>query len=119
VAVLIATGTDPAPLVVRHKCDTPLCTKPEDLTTGTQADNIQDAVTRGRINLSGLALPHHRRAVRRAARIEARLRRCTGCRTVKSFDDFYRAKRNLDGLQSECKDCQRARKAERKARVLK
>jgi Mor family transcriptional regulator len=39
----ISTG-----LVVRHKCDNPNCINPEHLEIGTQADNIQDMVDRGR-----------------------------------------------------------------------
>ena len=34
--------------VVRHTCDTPLCVNPEHLILGTQADNIRDAIKRGR-----------------------------------------------------------------------
>lgn len=37
-------------LVVRHKCDNPLCCKPDHLTMGTQADNIADREARGRGN---------------------------------------------------------------------
>jgi hypothetical protein len=35
-------------LVVRHKCDTPLCVNPYHLETGTVADNVMDRVIRGR-----------------------------------------------------------------------
>lgn len=35
-------------LVVRHKCDNPRCINPEHLELGTQAENIQDRVKRGR-----------------------------------------------------------------------
>jgi hypothetical protein len=35
--------------VVRHACDNPPCINPEHLQIGTQADNIADAVRRGRI----------------------------------------------------------------------
>lgn len=37
-----------AGVVVRHRCDTPLCVNPEHLETGTQLDNIHDAIARGR-----------------------------------------------------------------------
>lgn len=36
--------------VVRHSCDNPRCINPDHLSLGTQSDNIQDAVRRGRHN---------------------------------------------------------------------
>jgi hypothetical protein len=34
---------------VRHKCDTPLCIEIEHLILGTQQDNVQDMIDRGRL----------------------------------------------------------------------
>lgn len=49
VAYWMATGSFPEfGLVVRHKCDNPLCVNPRHLEVGTQADNMLDMVTRGR-----------------------------------------------------------------------
>src|SRR5689334_1558894 len=36
-------------MVVRHKCDQPLCINPEHLTLGTHLENARDAMERGRL----------------------------------------------------------------------
>ncbi len=41
-------GADPAGKVVRHTCDNPPCVNPEHLVIGTQRDNVDDKVARGR-----------------------------------------------------------------------
>ena len=38
--------------VVRHKCDNPRCINPNHLELGTQLDNVQDSVVRGRATRS-------------------------------------------------------------------
>lgn len=39
---------DIAGQVVRHKCDNPPCCNPDHLELGTQAENVQDSLDRGR-----------------------------------------------------------------------
>jgi hypothetical protein len=43
-------GQIPPGLFVLHRCDNPPCVKPEHLFLGTQADNLQDASSKGRLN---------------------------------------------------------------------
>lgn len=44
----IFRGHVPDGMVVRHDCDRPECCNPQHLRTGTQKDNMQDALRRGR-----------------------------------------------------------------------
>lgn len=48
VSYQIHFGKVPEGFVVRHKCDVPACVNPSHLVIGTQFDNIQDRVLRGR-----------------------------------------------------------------------
>jgi hypothetical protein len=54
-----ANGEIPAGMLVRHRCDNPPCCRPDHLELGTNQDNVQDAVDRGR-TARGLRLPHTR-----------------------------------------------------------
>jgi hypothetical protein len=45
----LATGERPGGMQVLHSCDVPLCCNPSHLRLGTQADNMADAVERGRL----------------------------------------------------------------------
>lgn len=45
---IIHKGKIPKGMVIMHTCDNKLCVNPDHLVMGTQADNIRDAVSKGR-----------------------------------------------------------------------
>lgn len=47
-AYQLAVGSIPTGRIVRHRCDEPLCVRPEHLELGTQTDNNRDRDERGR-----------------------------------------------------------------------
>lgn len=56
VAWLVEHGEWPAG-VVMHACDNPLCVNVRHLSVGTPADNVRDAVLKGRLNHKGEGNP--------------------------------------------------------------
>lgn len=48
VSYKVHKGEIPEGYVVRHTCDNPCCVNPDHLLIGTQWDNVQDAISRGR-----------------------------------------------------------------------
>lgn len=50
----------PKNMIIMHKCDNTICVNPDHLTLGSQFDNVQDMITKGRHNFGGMqnALTH-------------------------------------------------------------
>jgi hypothetical protein len=48
VSYFLATGTDPAAMLVCHTCDNPPCVNPSHLFLGTAGDNLSDCISKGR-----------------------------------------------------------------------
>jgi hypothetical protein len=104
-AYKLATGDDPGTAVVRHKCDSPPCCTPDCLIAGTQADNIRDALARGRMNISGLQAFSSQRDAAVADRLASGMKQCSRCWLFKPFADFFQARDNADGRAYWCKRC--------------
>lgn len=104
-AYKLATGDDPGDSVVRHQCDTPPCCTPDCFLLGTQADNLRDAVKRGRVNTSGLQAFRDARDEQVERRIREGRKRCSRCQAVKEFSEFRRISARPDGRDGSCKAC--------------
>lgn len=110
-AYKLATGADPGNDKVRHACDNPPCVTPECLTAGTQGDNIRDAISRGRLDVSGLTAFRRVRVAAAAARIGADEKPCSRCKQVKPMAEFSLCPGNVDGRAYWCKACRLKRVA--------
>lgn len=59
----LANGPIPAGMSVLHRCDNPPCVRPDHLFLGTQSDNMQDMVAKGRAYAGPAPVFHDRRHV--------------------------------------------------------
>jgi len=110
-AYKLATGEDPGAQFVRHGCDTPPCCTPDCLSPGSQTDNMRDAASRGRVDLTGLRAYSDARNARVDERTKAGIKRCSRCRAVKPLAEFSRASRSRDGRAGWCAACHVSHKA--------
>ena len=58
VAWSLANGPIPDDMIVRHRCDNPICVRPSHLELGTQADNQRDKAVRRRGSRSKAGFPY-------------------------------------------------------------
>jgi hypothetical protein len=101
----LATGEDPGTGKIRHGCDAPPCCTPDCLEPGTQAENIHDAIARGRFNPSGLEAGHEAQRARIEVRIQSGLKVCSVCKQTLPLGDFVASRGKPDGHDCRCKEC--------------
>lgn len=77
VAWEITYGAIPEGMCVCHRCDTPLCVRPDHLFLGTQADNMADMKAKGRY-VGWHAAPRQPHALSRQQEDEVRRRHAGG-----------------------------------------
>ena len=99
---------------VCHTCDNPPCFNPDHLYLGSQKENVQDMVTRGRAYKGpdqwshckkGHALTSENRRGRRCRTCEnkyqrSRKRACSVCGLVMAASSVYRHERNVHGVRA-------------------
>lgn len=51
IAIFLSTGIDPLDKEACHSCDNPPCCNPSHLTAGTHAQNMRDAMDKGRLSI--------------------------------------------------------------------
>jgi hypothetical protein len=90
-AFLLAGNTLRPGNVIRHTCDVPHCFNPDHLIEGTQAENLQDAVDRGRRNARREKLTIRQRAERTLGERSERLRRYGSADWFDGWDNNHRA----------------------------
>ena len=89
-AFLLAGNTYKTGNVIRHTCDVPHCFNPDHLIEGTQADNLQDAIGRGRRNAGREKLTIRQRAERTLGERSERLRRFNSPDWFEGWDNDHR-----------------------------
>lgn len=100
-------GPVPKGKLIRHKCDNPPCVNPEHLEVGTQADNVDDMVTRLRDNPWGRWATHCKKGhpfseentyvvIRKRGGEERKERACKECGRIRSRE---RHRRNNPGIK--------------------
>lgn len=120
VAYTIANGPIPSGMVICHSCDNPTCVNPQHLWAGSQAENMRDCATKGRINRGGSRgkmpsayrprLNNPPRHSVPAIDRDGKIMTCRKCGHLR-VDDYFNGKKF-----SRCAKCQQARTATRKTR---
>ena len=90
-AFLLAGNTYKTGNVIRHTCDVPHCFNPDHLIEGTQAENMADAVRRGRRNARREKLTIRQRAELTLGERSERLRRYGSADWFDGWDNNHRA----------------------------
>jgi len=102
-AWILTHGSIPGDLRVLHKCDTPLCVRPDHLFLGTNTDNSHDCIAKGRAFFQKPRIPGEPFPQNKAEMERSKVRCVHG--HPRTPENIIRAKR-LNGVQIRCRICE-------------
>lgn len=103
VSYMLHVGNIPLGLQINHHCDNPICTNPSHLYAGTQYENVQDRVRRGRSKGGGWDKTHcvkgHEYTPENTMLDKRGYRKCRECDKAHSSKTYYAKRQRLADAQ--------------------
>jgi hypothetical protein len=92
----LITGNSIKGLYLCHKCDNPLCVRPDHMFLGTQKDNVLDREKKGR-GIKGETHPHAKLKEKEVLKIRELLKNGTKIKTLAAYYKVHKS--TIDGIK--------------------